>query len=411
MASTMPALADDTPTITLDNLLASPRGPDLLTCIQCGTCAGTCPYGDVMALPAAAPHRHAARGLHRGGHRQRRPAQLRHLLRLQGEVPARAAAHRRPAAPGQGAGAAPASGGAGRAAEGPRPTRMRYGNPMGESPRKRAAWVATAPACRCRSWRADPRPVDVLWFVECYTSYYPRGQDNGRATAKLFGALGVDFAILGNEEKCAGECARLAGETGLFDTLTEQNMATFGKYEFGSLVTSGPHAFDAFTYRVPGAGLRPAGGAHHAVPARRVSTRSSPASRASSGYSGHLPRLLRARPAQPHARRAAAAPRGAPRREAGGDDPQPRQHDLLRRRRRAGCGSTPTTRRKGQERLSDRRVEGGRRHRRRRAGRVLPVRGVPIRGLAEGARLRRTDGGPRRDGAGRRGPGEVRRPA
>jgi Fe-S oxidoreductase len=55
----------------------------------------------------------------------------------------------------------------------------------------------------------DPRAADVLWFVECYASYYPRGEDASRATAKLFHALGTDFAILGNEEKCAGECGRL----------------------------------------------------------------------------------------------------------------------------------------------------------------------------------------------------------
>ena len=33
------------------------------------------------------------------------------------------------------------------------------------------------------------REVEVLWFVECYTSFYARGQDNSRATAKLFHAL------------------------------------------------------------------------------------------------------------------------------------------------------------------------------------------------------------------------------
>jgi Fe-S oxidoreductase len=124
---------------------------------------------------------------------------------------------------------------------------LRYGNPMGESAKKRAAWAAGAePPVRVLS--ADPRPVDVLWFVECYTAYHPRGQDNCRATAKLLQALGVDFAILGSEEKCAGECARLAGETGLFETLTDANLKVLGKYTFSRVVTSGAHAFDAFTH-------------------------------------------------------------------------------------------------------------------------------------------------------------------
>jgi Fe-S oxidoreductase len=133
---------------------------------------------------------------------------------------------------------------------------LRYGNPMGESAKKRAAWAATA-GVPVPVLSAERRQVDVLWFVECYTAYHPRGQDNCRATAKVLHALGVDFAILGSEEKCAGECARLAGETGLFDTLADANLKLFGKYSFNRILTSGAHAFDAFThqYRSRGFGL------------------------------------------------------------------------------------------------------------------------------------------------------------
>jgi Fe-S oxidoreductase len=127
---------------------------------------------------------------------------------------------------------------------------LRYGNPMGESSRKRAAWVKTA-GVPIRILAEDPRPADVLWFVECYASYYPRGQDASRATAKLFHALGADFAILGNEEKCAGECGRLTWEPGLYETLMDYNMAVFQKYQFREVITSCPHAHNAFKNRYP----------------------------------------------------------------------------------------------------------------------------------------------------------------
>jgi Fe-S oxidoreductase len=127
---------------------------------------------------------------------------------------------------------------------------LRYGNPMGESSRKRAAWVKTA-GVPIRILAEDPRPADVLWFVECYASYYPRGQDCSRATAKIFHALGTDFAILGNEEKCAGECGRLTWEPGLYETLMDYNMAVFQKYQFQKVVTSCPHAHNAFKRRYP----------------------------------------------------------------------------------------------------------------------------------------------------------------
>jgi Fe-S oxidoreductase len=131
---------------------------------------------------------------------------------------------------------------------------FRYGNPLGESPRKRHAWTKTSDV-PVRVLKDDARPVDVLWYVECYPSYYPRSQDAARAVAKIFTALGIDFAILGPEEKCVGECARLLGEKGLFDNLTEENLATLRKYEFGRIVTSDPHAYDAFKYTYATRGL------------------------------------------------------------------------------------------------------------------------------------------------------------
>jgi Fe-S oxidoreductase len=107
-----------------------------------------------------------------------------------------------------------------------------------------------------RILRSDPEPTDVLWIVECYASYYPRGQDNARATAKVLDALGIDFAILGPEEKCAGECVRLLGEAGLFESLREENMAVFEKYQFEQVITSDPHAYDALRHLYPLLGFR-----------------------------------------------------------------------------------------------------------------------------------------------------------
>jgi Fe-S oxidoreductase len=61
----------------------------------------------------------------------------------------------------------------------------------------------------------------------------------------------VDFAILGNEEKCVGECARLAGESGLYETLTDYTVALLGKYTFNLLLTGGAHAYDAIKFEYP----------------------------------------------------------------------------------------------------------------------------------------------------------------
>jgi len=121
----------------------------------------------------------------------------------------------------------------------------RYGNPLGENPRKRTEWAKDA-GVPVPIMAQIKRPVDVLWYVSSYTSYHPRGKDAARAMARVFTALGVEWGILGPEEKDDGDSQRLAGEKGLFEMLAEQNIATFNKYQFNKLVVTGPHEYNAF---------------------------------------------------------------------------------------------------------------------------------------------------------------------
>ncbi len=126
----------------------------------------------------------------------------------------------------------------------------RYGNPLGENPRKRADWIKDA-GVPVPIVAQVKRPVDVLWYVGSYPSYHPRGIDAARALARIFHALGVDFAILGVEEKEDGDSIRLAGEKGLAEKLTEENIKIFGKYKFNRLVVFGPHEYNAFKNEYP----------------------------------------------------------------------------------------------------------------------------------------------------------------
>ena len=126
----------------------------------------------------------------------------------------------------------------------------RYGNPMGENPRKRADWAKGA-GVPVPIMAQLKRAVDVLWYVGSYPSYHPRGMDAARALARVFHALGVDFAILGVEEKEDGDSIRLAGEKGLFEKLAEANIKTFAKYQFNRLVVFGPHEYNAFKNEYP----------------------------------------------------------------------------------------------------------------------------------------------------------------
>ncbi|MCP5069641.1 MAG: (Fe-S)-binding protein, partial [bacterium] len=63
--------------------------------------------------------------------------------------------------------------------------------------------------------------------------------------------LGVDFAILGAEERHDGDSMLRAGESGLFEMLAEQNIETLNQYEFDVLLTTDPHAYNAFLHEYP----------------------------------------------------------------------------------------------------------------------------------------------------------------
>ncbi|HEX9713937.1 MAG TPA: (Fe-S)-binding protein [Actinomycetota bacterium] len=126
----------------------------------------------------------------------------------------------------------------------------RYGNALGENPKKREKWTKDA-GTEIRILRTDPGPVDVLFVVEDYWAYHPRGIDAAQANARVLNRLGVDWAILGAEERTIGDSQRLAGEKGLFEMLVEQNAETFGRHEFTRLVTPDPHAFNALRNEYP----------------------------------------------------------------------------------------------------------------------------------------------------------------
>ena len=131
---------------------------------------------------------------------------------------------------------------------------QRYGNPLGESPRKRADWtIGIEPKVNIMG--TAKRPVDVLWFVGDYPSYHNRVQSVSKALAKILNALGIDFGILGPEENSDGDTQRMAGEQGLFELLAEKNGRMFNKYAFNEIITADPHAFNAIKNEYPRLGI------------------------------------------------------------------------------------------------------------------------------------------------------------
>jgi len=121
------------------------------------------------------------------------------------------------------------------------------GNPWQLSPQTRADWARDLGI----RLMADARRAEYLYWVGCYGSFDERNRKVARAVVKILQAAGVDFAILGNEEKCTGEPARRVGHEYLFQTLAQENIATLGQYQIQNIVTACPHCFNTLQNEYP----------------------------------------------------------------------------------------------------------------------------------------------------------------
>jgi Fe-S oxidoreductase len=117
------------------------------------------------------------------------------------------------------------------------------GNSFGESPRKRARWAKKGLDFKVKN--AAKEPVQYLWYVGDFASYNPDCQEISIKVAQILNAAGVDFGILYEKERSAGNDARRAGEEGLFEALAEQNVATLEGCEFDKIFTTDPHTYNA----------------------------------------------------------------------------------------------------------------------------------------------------------------------
>ncbi|MBS1862051.1 MAG: (Fe-S)-binding protein [Actinobacteria bacterium] len=115
------------------------------------------------------------------------------------------------------------------------------GNSFSENRRKRGRWTRDLPF---EVVDARAASVDVLWFVGDHASFDPRIRRVTCDLARIYEAAGVDFGILYEGERNAGNDVRRVGEEGLFESLAEANIAVLEECDFKRIVTSDPHSLN-----------------------------------------------------------------------------------------------------------------------------------------------------------------------
>ena len=125
------------------------------------------------------------------------------------------------------------------------------GNSFGEPKRKRGRW---AKELEFEVKDARKEPVDLLWFVGDFASLDPRNIRVTQALARILHHAGVDFGILYEGERNAGNDVRRVGEEGLFTDLAESNIEAISGCQFDRILTSDPHSFNTLKNEYPALG-------------------------------------------------------------------------------------------------------------------------------------------------------------
>jgi Fe-S oxidoreductase len=115
-------------------------------------------------------------------------------------------------------------------------------NPYGLSHQSRADWAKDLGV----AFIADKPDAEYLYWVGCAASFDERARTIAAALAKILQAAGVDFAILGTEEKCTGDPARRIGNEYLFQERAKENVAVLQQHHVRKIIASCPHCFNTF---------------------------------------------------------------------------------------------------------------------------------------------------------------------
>ncbi len=125
----------------------------------------------------------------------------------------------------------------------------RAGNPWGIAAEERMVWAKDLPfAVPTVAQKTDP---EVLFWVGCAAAFDPRAQKIARSMAQILHSAGIDWAVIGKEEKCTGDAARRSGNEYLFAQMAVENVEALNAIKPKLIVTTCPHCFHTLANEYP----------------------------------------------------------------------------------------------------------------------------------------------------------------
>lgn len=121
------------------------------------------------------------------------------------------------------------------------------GNPWGIGWQKRSDWTRDLGV---PTLEENP-DAEYLYWPGCSGAFDARSRKVATAFVELLKKAGVNFAILGNAEKCCGDSARRLGNEYLYFLLASENIETLNSYGVKKIVTQCPHCMHALSVDYP----------------------------------------------------------------------------------------------------------------------------------------------------------------
>lgn len=121
------------------------------------------------------------------------------------------------------------------------------GNPWGIGWSTRADFLT---GLGVKTYEENPE-AEILYWPGCSGAFDARNQKVSAALVKLLQSANVNFAILGNEEKCCGDSARKLGNEYLFYSLATENIEIIKGYGVKKILTQCPHCFNIMKNEYP----------------------------------------------------------------------------------------------------------------------------------------------------------------
>ncbi len=90
--------------------------------------------------------------------------------------------------------------------------------------------------------------VDVLYWIGCCVTFDPQKHKIATDLCRLMEKCGIDFGVLGEDEKCCGDPARIMGQEMLFQQTAKEQVELLKQREFKVLLTGCPHCYNVLKH-------------------------------------------------------------------------------------------------------------------------------------------------------------------